>query len=85
MSLSLKVSIIGAGSNDGVRTMRFTPNMSVSECCKQIAEKAGLESTLDRGLFQAAVDGKTNARWLKMNRTLQYYDLNSNVSFKTAL
>ena len=33
----------------------------------------------DHGLFQPAGEGKRGARWLRMDRTLQYYDLKINV------
>ena len=45
-----------------------------------LLHRVHLQTGADRGLFQAAVPGKTNARWLKMNRTLQYYDIASGVS-----
>lgn len=33
----------------------------------------------DHGLYQAGIEGKRPARWLRPERTLQYYDLRQNV------
>ena len=57
--------------------MRFAPTDSVSEAVKEIASKnkMNLESTADRGIFQPAIAGKNTPRWLKLNRTLAYYDI----------
>lgn len=61
--------------------MKFAPNMSVAETCKQIREKIGEEGAgADHGLFQSAIEGKRPARWLRNDRTLAYYDLQANVS-----
>eukprot|EP01114_Cavostelium_apophysatum_P007404 TRINITY_DN194_c0_g1_i3.p1 TRINITY_DN194_c0_g1~~TRINITY_DN194_c0_g1_i3.p1 ORF type:complete len:2578 (-),score=946.84 TRINITY_DN194_c0_g1_i3:69-7802(-) len=73
MSLPLKVKI-----RNLTKTMNFAGNMSIAECCKHIREKIGEEGGQDHGLFQPAVVGRNGARWLKMDRTLQYYDLQPN-------
>jgi len=51
--------------------------MSVLECSRVIREKTE-EGGDDHGLFQPALEGKRPARWLKNERTLQYYDLQQN-------
>ena len=71
--LSLKIFIQTQQKNT---TMRFNQDMSVAEVCKQIREKFA-EGGADHGLFQPTVPGKNPARWLKPERTLQYYDLQS--------
>lgn len=74
MSLPLKVNVVRTNQS---KTLRFGPTMSVSEVCRQIKEKTG-EGGEDHGLFQAGIEGKRPSRWLRMDRTLQYYDLRAN-------
>ncbi|EGG14345.1 hypothetical protein DFA_12115 [Cavenderia fasciculata] len=71
MSLSLKINIVGSNT---VKTMRFSPEMSVHEACLQIKDKVG-EGGEDHGLFQAGVEGKIVSRWLAMDKSLSFYDL----------
>ncbi len=61
-------------------TMRFNQDCSCMEVCKQIREKFA-EGGADHGLFRPAVPGKNPAQWLRMEKTLQFYDLQSNVCF----
>jgi len=74
MSLTLKIQIVRINQ---LKAMKFAPTMSVSEACAQIQEKTN-EGGEDHGLFQPAGEGKRSARWLRMDRTLQYYDLKTN-------
>lgn len=60
--------------------MKFAPLMSVSEVLNQIREKSG-EGGEDHGLFQPAHEAKRAARWLRPDRTLQFYDLRINVCY----
>ncbi len=76
MALSLRIFI---QANNQQKTMRFMQDMAVAECLKEIKEKTNVGGG-DHGLFQPA-HGETGARWLKENRTLQYYSLTSNVNF----
>lgn len=81
MSLTLKIIVRPLGSNQAnSKTMKFAPNMSISECCQLIAEKLadsiGITGA-DHGLFQNAEPGKRPARWLREDRTLQFYDIDS--------
>ena len=75
MSLPLKVKIAKTGQT---KVLKFAPNMSVAECCKNLLEK-GVEGGQDHGLFQPA-GPKNPARWLRNDRTLMFYDLQPNVS-----
>jgi hypothetical protein len=75
MSLTLKIHMV---KNDQSRAMKFAPTMSVSECLGQIKEKFN-EGGEDHGLFQPGEEGKRNARWLRAEKTLQFYDLRLNV------
>ena len=74
MSLPLKVNVVKINQS---KTLRFGPTMSVSEACRQIQEKTG-EGGDDHGLFQRGIEGKRPSRWLRPERTLQYYDLKAN-------
>ena len=58
--------------------MKFAPSMTVGETLSQIGEKISQEID-DFGLFQPAISGKRTARWLRSDRTLQFYDLRTNV------
>jgi len=73
MALSLKVFMVQANKTT---TMRFNGEMSVAEATKSIREKTG-EGGADHGIFLPPIPGKTTGRWLKDDRTLQYYDLTS--------
>ncbi|GAM27313.1 hypothetical protein SAMD00019534_104880 [Acytostelium subglobosum LB1] len=73
MSISLKVNIVSANS---VKTFRFSPEMSIGEICQLIKEKTN-EGGDDHGLFQPGVEGRTNARWLQPDKSLQFYDISS--------
>ncbi|KAM9970706.1 hypothetical protein ACTFIR_002570 [Dictyostelium discoideum] len=73
MSISLKINIVGANT---VKTLRFAPDMCIQECCTHIFEKTN-EGGPDHGLYQAHIEGKQSARWLAMEKTLQFYDINS--------
>lgn len=80
MSLALKVKVVKTGQT---KVMMFSPGMTVAEACTSIVEK-GVEGGQGFGLFQAA-GPKNPPRWLRADRTLQFYDLNTNVKrqFKT--
>ncbi|KYR00680.1 filopodin [Tieghemostelium lacteum] len=73
MSLSLKISIVASNT---VKTLRFAPDQSVNEVIQHIKEKTG-EGGEDHGLFTPFIDGKQSARWLLPEKTLQFYDINS--------
>jgi len=75
MSLNLKVKIPSQGVS---KIMRFAEQMSVNEVCKLIQEKTGVGGK-DHGLFSPVEgDPSTCGRWLKPERTLEYYDLKTN-------
>jgi talin len=74
MSLTLKIQIVRTNT---LKAIKFAPTMSVSEACATIQEKTS-EGGEDHGLFQPAGEAKRGARWLRMDRTLQYYDLKTN-------
>eukprot|EP01132_Coremiostelium_polycephalum_P006635 gene6635-8208_t len=74
MSLTLKINIV---RDKQVKAMKFAPTMFVSEVCNQVREKIN-DTGDDHGLFQPGIDGKRPSRWLKMDKTLQYYDLKMN-------
>ncbi|GAM16912.1 hypothetical protein SAMD00019534_000870 [Acytostelium subglobosum LB1] len=74
MSLTLKIRIVKDGS---VKAMKFAPTMFVHEACAQIRERIN-DSGEDHGLFQPGIEGKRPSRWLKMDKTLQLYDLKMN-------
>ncbi len=74
MSLPLKIKI---QKTNQTKVLKFAPTMSVAECLKSVQEK-GVEGGADHGLFQPA-GPKNPARWLRNDRTLQYYDLQPNV------
>jgi len=74
MSLTLKIRIVRTNQD---KVMKFAPTMSVSEACAQISEKTS-EGGEDHGLFQPGLEGKRPPRWLRLDRTLQYYDLKLN-------
>ncbi|EGC30476.1 hypothetical protein DICPUDRAFT_50735 [Dictyostelium purpureum] len=73
MSISLKINIVGSNT---IKTLRFSPDMCIQECCTHIFEKTH-EGGPDHGLYQPAVEGKQSARWLSMEKTLAFYDINS--------
>ena len=54
--------------------------MSVHEACKVIQEKTQIGGK-DHGLFEPSPPNDTSScgRWLKPERTLEYYDLKTNV------
>lgn len=57
------------------KTMRFTGNMSIAECLKDIREKTE-EGGADHGLFRPKNDLKhRQSAWLALNRTLFFYDI----------
>eukprot|EP01088_Endostelium_zonatum_P017435 TRINITY_DN513_c0_g3_i3.p1 TRINITY_DN513_c0_g3~~TRINITY_DN513_c0_g3_i3.p1 ORF type:complete len:1705 (-),score=540.74 TRINITY_DN513_c0_g3_i3:2315-7429(-) len=69
MALSLKINLVSIGLT---KTMRFNADQSISEVCKDIREKT-TSGGGDHGLFQAL----PKPRWLKPEKTLKYYDLQS--------
>jgi len=73
MSLNLKVLIPSRGLQ---KVMRFAETMSVHEVCKQIQEKTEIGGP-DHGLFEPR-QGESCGRWLKREKTLEYYDIKSN-------
>lgn len=73
MALSLKVYLVANGQ---MKTMRFMQDLSISEVCHQIREKHEIGGP-DHGIFQPEVSGKSIGRWLKMDRTLLFYDINT--------
>eukprot|EP01113_Clastostelium_recurvatum_P020003 TRINITY_DN236_c0_g1_i4.p1 TRINITY_DN236_c0_g1~~TRINITY_DN236_c0_g1_i4.p1 ORF type:complete len:2591 (+),score=1077.50 TRINITY_DN236_c0_g1_i4:231-8003(+) len=74
MSLTLKIQMVRLNQQ---KSMKFAPTMSVSEVIGQIKEKTN-EGGDDHGLFQPGLEGKRPSRWLRLDRTLQYYDLKMN-------
>ena len=76
-ALSLKVFLVSTGQ---MKTMRFMQDMSVAEVCQQIREKYEVGGA-DHGIFQPDVKGQQTGRWLRMDRTLQFYDINTGVSY----
>jgi hypothetical protein len=74
MALNIKVEW-GASQ----KMFRFSSEMTIFEVCKQIREKLQIEGDgKDHGLFQPA-EGARLGRWLRQERTLQYYDMKNNV------
>jgi len=69
MALSLKINLVTLNLT---KTLRFNADLSISEVCKDIREKTSSGGT-DHGLFQAT----PKPRWLKPEKTLKYYDLQS--------
>jgi hypothetical protein len=76
MSIQLKIFFSSTGQT---KTMRFMQTMSVSETLKDIKDKTN-EGGRDHGLYQPE-DQKLgrNARWLKPDKTLQFYDIKAGV------
>ncbi|GAM22112.1 hypothetical protein SAMD00019534_052870 [Acytostelium subglobosum LB1] len=74
MSLTLKIRIV---RDNQVKAMKFAPTMFVHEACAQIRERIN-DSGEDHGLFQPGLEGKRPARWLKLDKPLQFYDLKMN-------
>ncbi|EGG16302.1 talinB [Cavenderia fasciculata] len=74
MSLTLKIKIV---RDNQVKAMKFAPTMFVHEACQQIRERIN-DTGDDHGLFQPGVEGKRPSRWLKMDKSLQSYDLKMN-------
>ena len=83
MSLTLKIQLPSQGGASGVtKSLRFGEKMSVHEACKTILEKTeNLGSGKDHGLFKPISEelGLKGGKWLKPERTLEYYDLHQNV------
>jgi hypothetical protein len=79
MSLSLKIFL---ESTNQYKVMKFMQDMGVSEAIQVIREKTQVGGP-DFGLFQPSTNAEetTTARWLKENRTLQFYGLENGVSF----
>ncbi|EGC38365.1 actin binding protein [Dictyostelium purpureum] len=75
MSLTLKIQIV---RDKQVKAMKFSPTQTVAEVCAQVREKINETSGDDHGLFQPGIEGKRPSRWLKMEKTLQFYDLKIN-------
>lgn len=72
MALSLNVQVEGSA---GVRTMRFMQDVVVRDVCQQLAKTEKLPAGTF-GLFQIGAAGiNHNGRWLRMDKTLQFYDL----------
>jgi len=69
----LKINMVGMGT---VKTLRFSPDMSIQEVCTHIFEKTN-EGGADHGLYQPNIEGKQTAKWLSMEKTLAYYDINT--------
>eukprot|EP01119_Soliformovum_irregulare_P005210 TRINITY_DN1675_c0_g1_i1.p1 TRINITY_DN1675_c0_g1~~TRINITY_DN1675_c0_g1_i1.p1 ORF type:complete len:1447 (-),score=577.25 TRINITY_DN1675_c0_g1_i1:61-4401(-) len=76
MSLNLKINLPALGVT---KIMRFSEQMSVNEVCKQVLEKTNVGGK-DHCLFQPSPPSDTTSvgRWLKPERTLEYYDLKTN-------
>jgi len=77
MSLNLKIVVPSQGVT---KIMRFAETMSVHEVTKQVAEKTGLGGK-DHAIFQPCMESEKvvqMGRWLKPDRTLEYYDLKTN-------
>lgn len=74
-ALTLKVRV-----NNVVKAMRFPEHITVHEACKTIAEKTG-EGGKDHGLYKPLNEnsGIKGGRWLRPERTLEYYSLSTNV------
>jgi len=75
MALQLRVLIVSTGQT---KAMRFNQNMSISEMLQEIREKTN-EGGRDHGIMQPAdPTSKRPARWLKPQKTLQFYNLYTN-------
>jgi len=75
MALQLRVLIVSTGQT---KAMRFNQNMSVSETLQEIREKTN-EGGRDHGIMQPAdPTSQRPARWLKPEKTLQFYNLYAN-------
>lgn len=89
MSLTLKIRMVGQGSkgnaNVAIKTMRFAETMSVHEALKQIQEKTndGIAQK-DHWLYKPLNEdsGPKGGKWLRPERTLEFYDLRVNVKIK---
>lgn len=88
MSLTLKIRMVGQGNKDksnvATKTMRFAESMSVAEALKQIQEKTpegggGKDHWLFKPLNEDS--GPKGGKWLRPERTLEFYDLRANVIF----
>ncbi|KAF2072336.1 hypothetical protein CYY_006349 [Polysphondylium violaceum] len=75
MSLTLKIRIV---RDNQVKAMKFSPTQTVAEVCQQVRERINETNGDDHGLFQPGIEGKRPSRWLKNEKTLQFYDLNIN-------
>ena len=74
--MNLKVQIDDKGTQ---KKMRFTSGMTVWEAVKEIQQKLEHEGE-DHGLFLPHIDKIGQLpKWLEANRTLEYYDLKSDV------
>jgi len=74
MSINLKIVVPAQGVT---KVMRFAEQMSVHEVCKGIMEKVGIGGK-DHGLFQPIPLADSCGRWLKAEKTLEFYDIKSN-------
>eukprot|EP01119_Soliformovum_irregulare_P010889 TRINITY_DN2683_c0_g2_i1.p1 TRINITY_DN2683_c0_g2~~TRINITY_DN2683_c0_g2_i1.p1 ORF type:complete len:1576 (+),score=527.56 TRINITY_DN2683_c0_g2_i1:266-4993(+) len=77
MALQLKVRLPATGVT---RAIRFAGQMSIYEACKTIAEKSTDVGGADHALFKPLTEdmGTKGGKWLKMEKTLDSYDLNTN-------
>ena len=61
---------------------RFAENMSIAEAIKLIQEKTAIGGK-DHGLFKPSHQNeKTMGQWMRMDKTLEFYDLYPNVRTK---
>jgi len=74
MALSLKINLVTINLT---KTMRFNADLSISEVCKDIREKTNAGGG-DHGLFQAV----PKPRWLRPEKTLKYYDIQSGMELE---
>lgn len=80
MSINLRVRNTTTGVT---RTIRFPEAMSVHEATKTILEKSvdSPEGSKDHAIFKPLTDssGTKGGKWLRIEKTLEFYDLKSNV------
>jgi talin len=76
MAISLKVNMRSIGNT---KTMRFVGEMSISEVAKEIREKVPNAGGNDHSIFQPGTVTQ-KPRWLRVEKTLRFYDLQSGVT-----
>lgn len=73
MALTIKVEY-GAAA----KAYRFNADQTFVEVIKSVKEKTGAADDIkELGVYQPA-DGMRPGRWLRLDKTIQYYDLKNN-------